>query len=62
MGGGGVLPTDEQGHAIKTEVRYWHGEWENERGDPIIYDLNDNRRANAKRGVITGYATCVLSR
>lgn len=60
--GGGVVPVDAAGKPIKLETRYWHGEWEDERGDRIAYHLTASRETGAERSSIFGYATYAPTR
>jgi hypothetical protein len=52
---GGVITLDTQGRILDPGSHFWHGEWENERGEVIVYDLDEARDENARRGM-RGYA------
>jgi hypothetical protein len=38
--GGGIVPADPEGHPLPMDpYMRWHGEWQNERGDILIYEF-----------------------
>jgi hypothetical protein len=60
--GGGVLNMDNQGRPLISESRYWHGEWENARGETIAYHLAETRYPDTSRNRLIGYATYLPAR
>lgn len=52
----GVLQFDEKGRRA-TQLRYWVGEWENDREELIGYHLQETGYENASGHDVTGYAT-----
>jgi hypothetical protein len=52
--GGGIVPTDSNGRPVSQgPYMQWHGEWENERGDLVTYDVGGTGRQ------LRGYASYV---